>query len=209
VYNLNYTPTTLGVQRWREITSGGTRTKISLENIQSILSSHCTCQGWIPQQAQNGEQQDWCITSWQELGPTYLYEGYRRIFYRGYGWNFPPVYSAYTSMGLCTAVSARISYWVQYRYWKHNLRIQHSQRHNPPLDTSFFNEIWLLPHEPLQYYLPMSFSIFQSGSFPWSSHINILYASLHSSSSHTSFLITFSLTKSSNGENGKCVPVLN
>jgi hypothetical protein len=27
MYNLNYTPTTLGVQSWREIISGGTRTK--------------------------------------------------------------------------------------------------------------------------------------------------------------------------------------
>jgi hypothetical protein len=27
VYNLKYTPTTLGVQSWREITFGGTRTK--------------------------------------------------------------------------------------------------------------------------------------------------------------------------------------
>jgi hypothetical protein len=27
LYNLNYTPIALGVQSWREITSGGTRTK--------------------------------------------------------------------------------------------------------------------------------------------------------------------------------------
>jgi hypothetical protein len=27
MYNLDYTPTTLGVQSWREIISGGTRTK--------------------------------------------------------------------------------------------------------------------------------------------------------------------------------------
>jgi hypothetical protein len=41
MYNLNYTPTTLGVQHWREIISGGTRTK-KVEYHCSSQSAH----GW-------------------------------------------------------------------------------------------------------------------------------------------------------------------
>jgi hypothetical protein len=44
MYNFNYTPTTLGVQSWREIISGGTRTK----KVEYCCSRGCSAYTAIP-----------------------------------------------------------------------------------------------------------------------------------------------------------------
>jgi hypothetical protein len=48
VYNLNYTPTALGVQSWREITSGGTRPKEVEYHYCRICGSLDTSQPYGP-----------------------------------------------------------------------------------------------------------------------------------------------------------------
>jgi hypothetical protein len=42
MYNLNYAPTTLGVQSCREIISGGTRTKKFQYSLNHSYIEHCT-----------------------------------------------------------------------------------------------------------------------------------------------------------------------